>query len=197
MKIETATVQDAEDLAYLINIAGEGIPEYLWTDMAEGDETPMSVGARRAAREEGGFSYRNAKVCRVAGEVAAMIISYQQDNPVSLENLHELPEVVRPMIVLEAKAPGSWYVNALATKEKYRGKGIAKLLLKDAEEMALSQNVRQMSIIVASENETAKTLYTKIGYQMVDSQPVVPYPNAIHGGRWELLIKPLIEHRAE
>ena len=63
MRIEDASIDQAADLAHLINLAGEGIPHYLWSDMAEEGEDPMAVGARRAAREEGGFSYRNARVC--------------------------------------------------------------------------------------------------------------------------------------
>lgn len=191
MKIDNATREDAAQLAYLINLAGEGIPEFLWQGMIEDTESPLEVGAKRAAREEGGFSYRNAKVIRKEGKVAGMIISYQLDDPYETGDLSEYPDVVRPLIELEAQAPGSWYINALATTEQHRGLGIASTLLQDAEQQALSQGASTMSIIVASENPSAKTLYLNKGYQLQTARPVVEYPNCIHGGDWELLTKNL------
>ncbi|MEM7195268.1 MAG: hypothetical protein AAF402_09975 [Pseudomonadota bacterium] len=62
--IEHALKSDAGDLACLINLAREGIPLSLWSDMVEDGQDPMDVGRIRASRDEGGFSYRNAKVCR-------------------------------------------------------------------------------------------------------------------------------------
>ncbi|WP_420597835.1 GNAT family N-acetyltransferase [Neptuniibacter sp.] len=191
MKIENANRKDAAQLAYLINLAGEGIPEYLWQGMIEDTESPLEVGAKRAAREEGGFSYRNAKVIRKGNKVAGMIISYPLDDPYETGDLSEYPDVVRPLIELEAQAPGSWYINALATSEQFRGLGIASRLLQDAEQQAHAQGVSNMSIIVASKNPSAKKLYLNQGYQLQTSRPVVEYPNCIHGGNWELLIKNL------
>lgn len=191
MEIANATREDAAQLAYLINLAGEGIPEFLWQGMVEDTESPLEVGAKRAAREEGGFSYRNAKVIRQEGKVAGMIISYQLDAPYETGDLSEYPDVVRPLIELEAQAPGSWYINALATSEQFRGLGIASILLQDAEQQACAQGVSTMSIIVASENPSAKKLYLNQGYQLQTSRPVVEYPNCIHGGDWELLTKKL------
>lgn len=62
MIIQRALKENATDLAFLINLAGEGIPRYLWSEMAEDGQDPMEVGRSRASREEGGFSYTNARV---------------------------------------------------------------------------------------------------------------------------------------
>lgn len=70
MNIRNATKEDAEALAYLINLAGEGIPEYFWKTMAAEGESPLAVGANRAMRDEGNFSYKNAKVCIENAQVA-------------------------------------------------------------------------------------------------------------------------------
>ena len=45
MNIRNATKEDAGALAYLINLAGEGIPEYFWKTMAAEGESPLVVGA--------------------------------------------------------------------------------------------------------------------------------------------------------
>lgn len=57
-----ATRDDAPALAELVNFAGEGLPVYLWEKSKEPGETVWDVGRRRAEREEGNFSYRNALV---------------------------------------------------------------------------------------------------------------------------------------
>lgn len=191
MKISKATPEDAANLAYLINLAGEGIPEFLWSEMITGQETALEVGTQRAAREDGGFSYKNAKVVRLEQEVAGMIIAYQLDNPYDPGDLNDYPAVVRPLIELEAKAPGSWYINALATMEQYRGLGIAKALILEAEKQAKDAQVKTMSLIVAAENQAAKQLYLDLGYQQKASLPAVNFPNSVQLGRWELLIKRL------
>lgn len=191
MKIANARCDEAQDLAYLINLAGEGIPAYLWSEMCHEDESPMEIGTQRASREEGGFSYKNAKVIRLEQEVAGMIISYQLDNPYKIGDWNDYPVVVRPLIELEAKAPGSWYINALATTEQFQGLGIASALLSDAEHQALNAGAEIMSIIVASENTPAKQLYLKKGYQTKHKLPVTDFPGAIHSGDWELMLKPL------
>lgn len=191
MNIENANVEDASDLAYLINLAGEGIPEFLWSTMVEGSETPLEVGKRRASREDGGFSYKNARVVKLQGNIAGMIISYPLDDPYILSNVEDFPEIIRPLVLLEAKVPGSWYINAIATKKEYRGQGVASMLMREAESKAISQGVKFMSLIVASENESARNLYLKLGYEKHHSLPVVSYPSLIHGGDWDLMVKAL------
>lgn len=192
MLISPANKADAKDLAYLINQAGEGIPEYLWSSTCEDGEQPLDVGVRRASREDGGFSYKNARVIHQENQVAGMIISYPLDDPYVVGDLDEYPKVVRPLIELEMLAPGSWYINALATYDRFRRQGIAKELMVEAEWLAQRQKVQTMSVIVASENPVAKRLYLSLGYTIEASRPVQNYPTAMHGGDWELLIKPLV-----
>lgn len=191
MNVREARKADAQDLAYLINLAGEGLPAYLWGGMAEGDETPMEVGARRAAREEGSFSYRQARVCIHRGQLVGMLLDYRLPDPYPLDDLDECPSVVRPLLRLEAQVPGSWYINALATREAARGKGVASLLMAQAEASAIAAGCEMLSLIVASENRTARTLYAHRGFGDVASLPMVPCPVGRHGGDWVLMTRPL------
>ncbi len=192
MEIINAVKENARDLAYLINLAGEGIPEYLWTGMIEGDESPLDVGERRASREEGGFSYTNAKVCMSDNALTGMIISYRQPSPYNIDDISEYPEVVCPLVVLESRAPGSWYINAIATSEAHRGRGVASRLIADAEKNAIEASCSVMSLIVASENTKAVRLYEYLDFETVDSLPVVPYPGCLHGGDWILMTRQIV-----
>ena len=189
MKIEDASKENAADLAFLFNQAGEGIPKYLWSEMEKDEHDPMRVGKARAERDEGSFSYKNARICTEDGKLQGMIVSYKQPNPYPTQDLGDYPEVVKPLILLEAKAPGSWYINAIATYEQYQGKGVARRLLAEAQELAEASGCQQMSLIVASENVRAKKLYEYLGYGSIAYLPVVEYPGCLHGGEWQLMVK--------
>lgn len=191
MAVEAAQVSDARELAELINLAGEGIPVYLWSQMVEPGQAPLEVGAQRAAREAGGFSYRNAKVIRDQGRAVAMLIAYQLDDPYDTGDLAELPPIVRPLIELEALAPCSWYINAIATDPAARGRGLARKLMQQTEQDAAAAGAQTLSLIVASENQPARALYADLDYEFKASRPVVDYPGALHGGEWKLLMKSL------
>jgi len=193
MEVEQALKSDADDLAYLIDIAGEGMPQYIWRRMAEPGQTALEVGALRAAREEGGFSYRNALVCRDHGNVLGMIIAYKLADPYALGGLNDALDIVRPLILLEAAAPGSWYINAVATYEAARGQGVARMLMLEAQEKGRLQGCTEASLIVASGNRSARHLYLQLGYRDTESQPIVEYPGCPYGGDWVLMTKRL-EH---
>lgn len=74
--LRDATPDDARALAELIGIAGAGIPQWLWSAMAEPGEEVFDVGTRRARRTSGGFSWRNAIVAENDGAVIGMILGY-------------------------------------------------------------------------------------------------------------------------
>jgi ribosomal protein S18 acetylase RimI-like enzyme len=189
--IRPARKSDAASLAILVDIAGEGMPSYMWSRMREPGQSVFEVGRARAARDEGAFSWRNAHVAEVDGELAAMLVDYRLDDPYDTGDLGKLPDVVRPLVKLEAMAPGSWYVNVLATFPEFRGQGIGARLLALAEERGRAQKVASASIIVASENTGAVRLYGRTGYAEVARAPAVEFPGCAHGGEWVLMVKPI------
>jgi ribosomal protein S18 acetylase RimI-like enzyme len=187
-----ATKADASALAVLVDIAGEGLPAHLWSTLKAPGQSILEVGRERAAREEGGFSYRNAIVAEeVGGEIAACLVGYRLDDPYELGDLEEIPELVRPLVLLEAKAPGSWYVNVLATFPEFRRLGIGIELLAIAEQKALADGAAALSVIVAGGNERAARLYRRAGFTAAAREPLVPFPGYTHEGDWILLIKRL------
>jgi hypothetical protein len=70
----------------------------------------LEMGRERATREEGGFSYRNAIVAELDGEIAGSLVGNRLDDPYDSSDLDAVPGAVRPLVKLEAKALGSWYV---------------------------------------------------------------------------------------
>lgn len=191
MNIRNATIGDAEHLAFLINLAGEGLPAFLWRDMAEQGQDPLAIGARRAAREEGSFSYRNARVVEIDGSIAGMLLSYPLPDPYDIGDPDDYPAVVRPLVELEAEVPGSWFINAIAAYEEFRGRGVGTALMSACQDMARIARATRLSLIVSSENSGAHALYVKLGYQKIGSRPLVAYPGGPGGGEWLLMVRSL------
>ena len=184
-----ATPADADALAELINFAGEGLPHYLWAKMAQPGETVSDVGRRRAMREEGSFSYRNAVVTEIEGQVAACLVGYAlPDRPQAIDT-DETPAMFVPLQELENLAPGTWYVNVLACYPQYRGQGYGTQLLALAEDLARKTGSRGMSIIVSDANSGARRLYERRGYRQIATRPMVKDDWQGPGENWVLLIK--------
>jgi len=99
MNIRDATKDDVKDLAILINLAGEGLPMFLWRQMAEQGQDPLTLGAIRAARDEGLFSYRNARVFEIDGLVAGMMLGYLLPDPYDVGEPGDYPAAVWPLVL--------------------------------------------------------------------------------------------------
>jgi ribosomal protein S18 acetylase RimI-like enzyme len=188
-RLRPARREDAEVLARLTDMAGHGMPAYMWTQAAGAGEQALDVGRRRFQRDEGNFSYRNAWVIEVAGEVAAGLIGYRQPEPYELAGVEQFGPILQPLIRLEAMAPGSWYVNVVAVLPQYRGQGLGSLLLADAERRAYEVGARSLSLIVAAENARALSLYERLGYREHARRPIVGFPGFEYGGDWVLMVK--------
>lgn len=187
--IRPARKSDAPALARLIDIAGEGIPSYLWARAAEPGETAMDVGCRRAARDEGGFSWTNAIVADVCGEAVAMLLGYRQPDQMPALDFSEIPGFLHPLLELESLAPGSWYINALAVLPERRGEGLGSRLLGEADRLAARARASTISLIVDDANDGAKRLYARHGYVEVARRPAIPVPGGAEHADWVLLVR--------
>ena len=58
--LRPATIDDAQTIAALIDLAGEGLPRRIWSHYAPQGVDPLDFGAERAAVGSGNFFWRNA-----------------------------------------------------------------------------------------------------------------------------------------
>ena len=188
--IRPATIADATHLAALVDIASEGFASYFWSQMAAEGQAPFEIGRARARRDAGAFTWRNAHVAEVDGEVAGVLVGYVIDDPVDVRNIGEASDLVRPLLELEAEAPGHWYVNVLAVFPEYRGQGLGSALLVHADRIARAPGTKGMAIIVASTNQRAMQLYQHVGYKEQARRTLTPFPGYGRGGDWVLMTKP-------
>ena len=100
-----------------------------------------------------------------------------------------IPPMFVPLQELENLAPGTWYLNVMATYPEYRGQGYGARLLAIAERLAAESGSAGLSLIVLDANTGARRLYARAGYRQVADRPVVKEDWACRGDDWVLLVK--------
>jgi len=188
--VRPARIEDADVLAELVDYAGEGLASYLWGQIAGPGETAQEVGRKRAARETGSFSYRNATIIEHAGRAAGTLIGYVvPDAPGPI--LSDMPAMFVPLQELENQVPGTWYVNVLAVLPQFRNLGLGTELLRIAEENGRKLGKCGMSVIVSDANIGARRLYERVEYRETARRTMVKEQWVNEGHEWILLTKAL------
>jgi len=190
MQIRAARAEDAAHLTRFINMAADDLPLHFWRKTVGPEGDPWALGRERAARETGNFSYRNAWLAEVDGEVAACLLGYPaEETPGPIDP--DTPAIFVPLLELEALAPGTWYLNVLATYDRHRGQGCGSALLAKAEEIARAAGLPAISLIAADTHPDARRLYAAKGYAEAARRPVVKGDWQVAATEWILMVKPL------
>jgi ribosomal protein S18 acetylase RimI-like enzyme len=183
--LRLANDADARELADLVNYAGEGLPYYIWTGLAEDGQDPWKVGrVRQAEKAQEG----QIVVVDLGNGAVASLTGYKIGaDPVEIGE--DFPALFRPLQELENQALQSWYVNVLASYPDFRGQGLGSRLLDVADEIARAENLHRMSVIVASDNIGARRLYERKGYNEFATAPCVKEGWKTKTEDWVLLVK--------
>ena len=187
--IRKAQTSDTEHLVRFVNMASDNLSLHFWKRSVGPEGDPWAYGRERAARDTGNFSYSNAWLAEVDGEVAACLLGYPADDPAPIAP--DTPPIFVPLLELEALAPGSWYLNVLATYDGHRGKGLGSALLAQAEDIARSGGHKTISLIAEDTHLDALRLYRTKGYQEVARRPVVKGDWQVDASEWILFVKPV------
>ncbi|MDQ1847591.1 GNAT family N-acetyltransferase [Gemmobacter fulvus] len=188
MNIREARASDAAHLARFINMAADDLPLHFWRKTVGPEGDPWALGQERAARETGNFSYRNAWLAEVDGAVGACLLGYAaEETPGPIDP--DTPPIFVPLLELEALAPGSWYLNVLATYAAFRGKGLGSALLAQADAIAAASGHHSISLIAADTHQDALRLYSAKGFRQIARRPVVKGDWAVDASEWILFTK--------
>ena len=177
----TATKEDRYELAHLFRIASGGVADYMWSRLAPKYPglTPLEIGARRFAREESNFSYRNCVVAEQDGAVIGMLFTFPIEEGQQAEGEPADP-ILKPYEELEM--PGSFYICALALFAGFRGRGAGTKLLSIARKQAHQRGLGTLSLMVFEQNEGALKLYERNGFRVAGRAPVVGHELIDHTG---------------
>ncbi|MFA3916169.1 GNAT family N-acetyltransferase [Ruegeria hyattellae] len=182
-----ATPSDAQQLAELINIAGEGLPLHIWTGLARDGQDPWDIGRARQAEK----AQEGQIVVVDFGEGAVAGLTGYSIGTEPVEIGADFPTLFRPLQELENQALESWYVNVLACYPEHRGQGLGARFLDLADEIARAEGLHRMSVIVAGDNVGARRLYERKGYRTVASAPCLKDGWDTNTQEWLLLMKEL------
>lgn len=189
MQIRRARASDAADLVRFINMAADDLPLHFWRKTVGPDGDPWALGQERAARDTGNFSYRNAWLAEVDGRVAACLLGYAAEPPGPIDP--DTPPLFVSLLQLEALAPGSWYLNVLATDDGFRGRGLGSALLAHAEGVAAAAGHDSISLIAEDTHQDALRLYRAKGYREIARRAVVKGDWDVDASEWILFTKPV------
>ena len=179
-----ATVADCPTLARLMQIASDGVTDYIWSSLQEDYPglTPLEIGAQRYADPTGLFSYRNTILATTGDAIQGMMLTFpipphdptaDQDASSGTEAEATEPDVLAPYAL---EQPNSWYICALAMFPEYRGQGLGTQFLQLAAGQARSRGLQDLSLLCFEQNVGALRLYHRNGFQVIDRTPVVPHP---------------------
>jgi ribosomal protein S18 acetylase RimI-like enzyme len=193
ISIAPADKADAAGLAVLADIAGHGLPSWLWHRAREKESfhSVMEVGRERVLSDDHVLSHRSMVAAKVDGVLAGMLLDYPLDTSNSEADIADAGPVIGPLLRLENRVPGCWYVNMLAVFRQYRGMGIGRRLLEESEKRAAAAGRTAMAIIVEDDNP-ARRLYESFGFEAVGAEPYSPFGGSLKtGGEWVVMRRPV------
>jgi ribosomal protein S18 acetylase RimI-like enzyme len=164
--------EDSATIAQLFLISSDGLAEYIWSKIAEPDETALEAGARRYAREGVAFSYQNCVLAEVDGTVVGMAHGFPMD--VGLAAEPQTDPVLRPYAELEDY--GSLYLSGIALFAEHRNRGIGTKLMASVDDRARALGRPRVSLICFERNEGAMRLYRRLNFEELARRAVVPHP---------------------
>ncbi len=164
-----AVKKDCVALAELINLASDGVVEYLFRDLVPG-VTPVQLVAQNLENIDTPHCYKSSIVARDGDDVVGMTLSYSAD-------FHYISDEMRnffPPDRLEhlsdfyaARVENSWYLDTLGVFEDHRRQGIGEKLISLTKEKAADNGYNALSLIVFADNELALPVYKRTGFEIV------------------------------
>lgn len=187
MHIRPATRADSADIAILDDIASSGLASLvLETGVREGRyDRPLECGRDGIAHSDGPYSWANALIAEIDGDVAGMSLSFELTGTDSNADISD--PVLEPIEKLKSQSLGTRFIDSVGVYTRFRGRGAGKALV-EAEIARAEPHV--CSIITDDANAPALALYRGLGFIEQAHAPYVPFSQNRAAGRWVLLIRP-------
>jgi ribosomal protein S18 acetylase RimI-like enzyme len=169
IKYRPAEKEDCVKLAELINIASDGVVEYLFHNLVPG-MTSVQVVAHNLENDNYPHSYKSAVVAVEETDLIGMALSY----PSSYHKVTDEMKSFFPADRLEhlshfysSRIEKSWFLDALCVIESRRRNGIGEKLISLTKEKAVANGFNVLSLIVFSDNALAIPVYKRTGFEIV------------------------------
>ncbi|MBW2409365.1 MAG: GNAT family N-acetyltransferase [Deltaproteobacteria bacterium] len=161
--------KDCAVLAELINLASDGVVEYLFRDLVPG-VTPVQLIAHNLANADTSHSYKNAIVARGGDDVVGMTLSYSSDFHYISDEMRDFfpPDRLAHLSdFYAARIESSWYLDTLGVFADHRRQGIGEKLISLTKDKAVENGYNSLSLIVFADNKLALPVYKRTGFEIV------------------------------
>ncbi|MDG1996426.1 MAG: GNAT family N-acetyltransferase [Emcibacteraceae bacterium] len=185
--VREAKKAEAYELAKLVNLAGQGpdtrgLDVSGWTAAAAAGQDPYEVGQKIIENETEAYSYTNMRVLECDGEIAALAMCFEAYKRTPAE-LAKIPEDFQVFKRLTNTIAGCFYLDSLAAKPEFRGKGFGRVMLEDSIELAKAQGYDAVYLIAFDRNVAGINLYEKNDFYLVRDLPAPNNPDMPYQGR--------------
>jgi len=169
IKYRPGQKQDCTKLAEFINIASDGVVEYLFHDLVPG-MTAVQVIAHNHESDNYPHSFKSAIFATDGNDIVGMALSY----PSSYHKITDEMKSFFPADRLEhlrhfylSRIENSLYLSALCVAENNRRRGIGERLISITKAKALEKGYNALSLIVFADNTFAIPVYERTGFKAV------------------------------
>lgn len=181
--------EDCAILAKFVNMASEGVIEYLFHDLIP-DMTPVQMVTHNLSAENSYYSYKNAIVAEFNQSLIGASLSYpSRFHQITEEMKSFLPEnrLEHFKYFFSSRVEDSLFLNALCVDERFRGKGIGTQLIALTKKKAKEEGFKALSLMVLADNTDAQRLYARCGFKTVAAVELKSHDLIPHEGGCLLL----------
>ena len=190
--IRPAQVADIPHLARALMSASGGLTEAVYEGAIPGRSTDLIV-EHLFSRPNATTSFTNCLVAESEGRVLGSIHAFPM-NDMGGDPADPLVSGDRLYLYTpfeQMHADGSFYIMAVAVYPEFRGAGIGRRLIAEAEAAAKARGFGETSLNVFAENRGALKLYESLGYEERARQPAVGHERLRYGGDCLLMTRAL------
>jgi ribosomal protein S18 acetylase RimI-like enzyme len=179
-----ARKEDCTVLAKLVNIASDGVIEYLFHDLIP-DMTPEQLVAHNLSVEDSYYSYKNAIVAEYNHNLIGASLSYpSRFHQITEEMKNFLPEdrLEHFRSFYSSRVEDSLLLNALCVDEQFRRKGIGTELIALTKKKAEEEGFSALSLMVLADNTDAQRLYARCEFKTIETVDLKAHELIPHEG---------------
>ena len=169
--LRPAAAGDAALLARLCDMADEGLPRLFWAREVTPQRDLWTVGAETFAQLVRQGPAGQMMLSDTGAAPTGGVWTYPMTPPGRPETAPFAD--LAPLWRLKAHLAGDWYIDFLAVLPEHRGRGLGRVLLSGALDVARAAGARRIGLIALDSNSTALALYGSAGFVAVASEPLV------------------------
>ena len=160
--------EDCPLIATLVNIASEGVIEFLFHGLIP-EMTPVQMVAHNLRSDSSHYSYKNAIVAEYNNNPVGVSLSYPSHFHKITEEMRQfLPEdrLEHFKLFYTSRVEDSLFLNALCVEGEFRKKGIGAELISLTKKKAKKSGFTALSLMVFADNKDAQRLYRRCGFEV-------------------------------